>query len=64
MQCVYLNPMYSTAHLPFDVHGCIWIVMQYNVILIVSIKTVITFYLSFKAKFPVSYSLRVKPETS
>lgn len=35
--------------------GCIWKVMQCTITLIASIKTLITFYLSFKAKFPVSY---------
>lgn len=58
---MYLNTLYPTVQWPFVGHGSIWTVMQRNVILIASIKTLIAFYLSFKAQFP---QLRFKPQTS
>lgn len=51
----YLNTLYPTAHCPFVVHGSIWKVMQCNVILITSIKTLIAFWVS-KPSFPSSGS--------
>lgn len=57
MQRVYLNTLYSTAHLLLVAHICFWKALRCNVILIASIRTLIIFYQSFKVKFPqlVSY---------